>query len=47
MPSSNGKVSSGSQEFLPPSPHTTHRAVPQWAVPQVGSLDDVLRLMTM
>ena len=30
----------GSQEFLTPSPHTTHRAGPQWAVQQVGSLDE-------
>ena len=33
---------SGSQRLLAPSPHTTHRAGPQWAVQQVGSLDEVL-----
>ncbi|AGX87308.1 hypothetical protein Cenrod_1216 [Candidatus Symbiobacter mobilis CR] len=34
-----------SLEFLPPGSHTTHRAGPQWAVQQVGSLDEVLRFL--
>jgi multiple sugar transport system substrate-binding protein len=32
---------SGRQRLLTVTPHTTHRAGPQWAVQQVGSLDEV------
>jgi hypothetical protein len=30
----------GSWELLTPNPHTTHHAGPQWAVQQVGTLDE-------
>jgi hypothetical protein len=33
---------SGSREFLTPSPHTTHRAGPQWAVQPVGTLGEAV-----
>jgi hypothetical protein len=33
---------SGSRGFLAPSPHTTHRAGPQWAVQRVGARDEAL-----
>ena len=43
----SGLVQSGRQRVLSVAPHTTHRAGPQWAVQQVGTLDEVLPALAL
>ena len=40
-------IESGRQRLLTVAPHTTHRAGPQWAVQQVGTLDEVLPALAL